>query len=192
MRSVDRVALALNGSPVVLQRVPRPTRSEEFAVELEAITGRPARSVDGVAIVPRVIRVLDGRTRDAANFETWDRDRASLASEESPLVVLLDVASAALVARAAPHFTSWASGIWMPAEDVVRPARSDDEVALGEATLRRALEEDPAFRDAHRGEFVGVDLLTGRLFAPKPDGGAIAAAKEQLDEGLLYLTRLPP
>ena len=192
MISPEKAAVLLQGGHFVLLRVPRRASAAEL------VRGLMDQGLDAVVVeqaLPLVegrVRVLDARLYREADFEGWDVQREILSSPSSPLLVLLDVASGTSLLRTAPHLVSWAGGVWMVAEPTVRPAHTEEELELGRAALRRALAEDESFRVAHMGQTVAVDLLTGRLFAGGPDGGALQEARIYLDEGTVFLERLVP
>ncbi|MFH1466908.1 MAG: hypothetical protein ABIO70_21165 [Pseudomonadota bacterium] len=186
MTSVDLVAAEIRaGALMVLQRVPRNCTAACIAA---ALPGGVA--VDAPAPpMPNQVRVFDARL--VRDFSDWDRRRAELGTPDSPLVVLLDVVSARTLLRAAPQACSWAGGVRLPAERTVRGARSEEELTLGARALVRALQENPEFSEAHAGLSVGVDILSERLFVGRRDAGILDLARENLDEGIVYLAEIP-
>lgn len=186
-RTLDRVQLELTaGMPVVLLRVPRvPTSvvADGLAARLGAgpLVDNPTSPAEGW-------RLLDARGWPQSRFEAWDAVRGMVGPG---LVVLLDVGAADAITRAAPQFTSWAGGIRLPLESGVRPARSEQELAVGASVLARALAADPTLR-THSGETIAVDLLTERVFLPRSDASALELAQEKLDQGVVYVVRLEP
>jgi hypothetical protein len=186
MTSADLVAAELEaGARLVLQRVPRSTTAEVFAAALSWGVVVNASAFP----LPGHVRVLDARL--VADFSDWDRRRAELGTPDSPLVVLLDVVSARALLQAAPQACSWAGGVRMPAERTVRGARSEEELAIGARALVRALQRNPEFAATHAGLSVGVDILSERLFAGRRDAGILDLARENLDEGIIFIAQLP-
>jgi hypothetical protein len=190
--SLDLVAIQVQvGLPVVLQRVPRKLDVQTAAQGLAERLERPVEVViDAFAAKPDAVRVIDGRPLRADNFRRWDEGRAQLGDERSPLVVLLDVHSGKALLAAAPHLSSWAGGVQLPEEKSVRPARSEEELTLGRAALRRALYEHPELRETHPRVPIGVMIGADRLFLGEGGVYPLQAAREELDEGILYITRL--
>lgn len=186
MTSTELVALLLeSGSGLILQRVPPAATPVEVASELGA------EVVEDLFGVRPGARVLDARRwRDFGNL---DGERMLLAreTERSPLVVLLDSASASALARSAPHTVSWSGGIWLPPDHPARPAQTADELEHGERALRMAFAEQPEFAREHAGQEVAVDLLTRRLFTRSGTATALEVAREHLDDGVIYLEHLP-
>ena len=86
---------------------------------------------------------------------------------------------------------SWAGGVRIPQGDFVRPTRSEAELLQGEAALARALAEDPGFAGRHAGQLVAIDLLTRSMFTARPDAQPLSVAREGLDQGIVYLGRVP-
>lgn len=186
MTTAEWVSLLLDaGTGLVLQRVPPAATPEGLATTLGAevvhdwFGARTGR------------RVFDARAR--RTFDGLDGHRMTLAeeTEPSPLVVLLDTASATALGRAAPHTVSWAGGIWLPPDHPARPAQTEDELDQGSRALAMALAAHPGFDREHAGEEVGVDLQTRRLFVRSGTATALEIAREHLDEGIIYLERLP-
>jgi hypothetical protein len=184
--TAEWVALQLDaGSPLVFQRVPPSLRVDELAGALGATV---VQSVFGGGTGRRV---LDARRwREFPDLDTARMDLAS-ETERSPLVVMLDHASASALARRAPHTMSWAGGIWLPPDHPVRGVQTEEELAQGERALRVALERDPDFGRLHAGREVAVDLLSKRLFVREGTATALDVAKEHLDDGVVYLAHLP-
>lgn len=186
MTTAEQVAALLSGgATVVLQRAARGVTAEALA---EFVGGHVATDPFEPGAGGRVV---DARTwRD---FTGWDVRRGELerAARASPLVLLLDVASSQALLRDAPQTASWAGGVWLPPDPAARPARTEEEFALGARALAEALGGDPIFAATHRGELVAVDLLTRRLFAPTGDASAVDHAREHLDEGILHVGRVP-
>lgn len=181
MTSGERVATDLAaGAQVVLQRVPRSMSAEALAAELEATL-----VTDWGPPIPGMLRVIDARQR-AADFVDLDLRRAVLATVDSPLVVVLDAASARAMLADAPHLASWAGGVWLPGERAVRYVESDAERERGRILLRRRLIEEGLDVQV-RGLSVGVDLATTRLFVPRGDDDAITLARRSLDEGIVHV-----
>lgn len=192
MDSLDLIALRVrSGLPLVLQRVPLQLGARTAAQVLAERLERPVEVVtDAFAAKPDAVRVIDARPLRADTFQRWDEGRAQLGDERSPLVVLLDVHSGKALLAAAPHLSSWAGGVQLPEEKSVRPARSEEELTLGRAALRRALYEHPELRETHPRVPIGVMIGSDRLFLGEGDVYPLQAAREQLDEGILYITRL--
>lgn len=190
--SLDVVALRIqSGLPVVLQRVPRRLDAQAVARGLIERVGRAAAVVtDAFTGRSEAVRVIDGRSLRAETFRQWDEDRAQLGDERSPLVVLLDVNSTKALLANAPHLSSWAGGVQLPEEKDVRPARSDDELALGRAALRRILQVRSELRQTHSRVPIGVVLGSDQLFLGEGGVYPLQAAREELDEGIVYITRL--
>lgn len=185
--SAESVGLQLDaGAPLVLQRVPRSMDAETFARELHEVIGRAAVVIADVdELVPDAIRVLDARACKRS-FANWDAKREMLGSVASPLVVLLDVATTRVLLTDAPHTASWAGGVWLPSEPVIRSARGESEIHHGKQLLEQHRLAD------HRGRIVGVDLLSARLFVDTEERSAADAAAEELDEAVLYMAYIPP
>lgn len=137
--SAGTVGLALAAEvPVVLQRVPPRTTDRAFATRLAEVTGREVRVVEQpLPVLPGLIRVLDARALAAGSFRAWQADREGLGTADAPLVVLLDVRAGRLLLEEAPHLASWAGGVRMPMEPVVRTTESKQERQLGENALAR-------------------------------------------------------
>lgn len=192
MDSLDLVVMRVrSGLPLVLQRVPRQLDAQSAARTLAERLERPVEVVtDAFAAKPDAVRVIDARPLRADTFQRWDEGRAQLGDERSPLVVLLDVHSGKALLTAAPHLSSWAGGVELPEEKSVRPALSDQEVVLGRAALRRQLHARPALRETHPGVPIGVVIGSDRLFLGEGGVHPIQAAREELDEGIVYITRL--
>lgn len=192
MDSLDLIALRVrSGLPLVLQRVPLQLGARTAAQVLAERLERPVEVVtDAFAAKPDAVRVIDARPLRADTFQRWDEGRAQLGDERSPLVVLLDVHSGKALLAAAPHLSSWAGGVQLPEEKSVRPARSEEELTLGRAALRRALYEHPELRETHPRVPIGVMIGSDRLFLGEGDVYPLQAAREELDEGILYITRL--
>lgn len=192
MDTVDTVSLALATDAIaVLQRVPRGALADEFAARIAKATGRPIRLVESpTPPVLGEIRVLDGRKIPPGGFEDWDEHREELATPEAPLVVMLDVVSARQLLREAPHVASWAGGIRLPVEALVRPAASVQERRMGRNALSRVLHEHPELVSERDGEIVGVEIGSDRLFLQLPDTSPLQRARLELDEGMIYLVRL--
>lgn len=179
--------LLLAGQRVVLQRVARTMSAAGLAEQLTTLTERPCGVVtDPLSQTPGVVRVLDARMFGVEQFAAWEPAREQLGTPESPLVVMLDMVSGPAILRAAPHVVSWAGGVRLPAERLVRFARGPDEIALGQRALRNALHEHPEFARRNLGVTVVVDIASERLFEPRRDVSAISRAREELDEGIAY------
>ncbi len=179
------------GSRGVLQRVVRGVSTADFAKDLETEAGQPVdvvRTLEDEAEAATVL--IDLRGALPMTFDGWDPRREDLFPKERSVVVLLDVSGAQALWRAAPQTASWLGGVRLPAEPPVRPAATGQERAEGEAALLRALDAQPDFLEAHRGQTVGVDLFSGRLFAGRTDATPLDLAQEALDQGILFLTRL--
>jgi hypothetical protein len=181
--SASRVATDLAaGAQVVLQRVPRSMAADTFASAL----GRPAAVVTAWSgPIAGTIRVLDARQR-VPDFADLDGQRAFLATADSPLVVLLDAASARAMLADAPHLASWAGGVWLPGERAVRYANNEAERERGHILLARRIGEE-GLQDVAFGRSVGVDLATTRVFVPSGDDDAITLARRALDEGIVHV-----
>lgn len=177
--SMEQVALELAaGRIVVLQRVPPQLTALAAMEELAQYTGQPAP-----------VRLIDARGWLEDRFIGWDIRRAVLASEASPLVVLLDVLATRSILTAAPQTCSWAGGVRMPVEKVVRLARSPSEIALGKTRLSEWMDAEPGWK-THLGEPVAIDLGSGRVFWGRELASPLAVAREYLDEGIVYMTRV--
>jgi hypothetical protein len=192
MDSLDMVKLRVQARlPVVLQRVPRDLDAQAAAKGLAKRLRRPTEVVtDAFGAKPDAVRVIDARPLRADTFRQWDEGRAQLGDERSPLVVLLDVHSGKALLAAAPHLSSWAGGVQLPEEKSVRPARSDEELTLGRAALRRVLYQRPELRETHPRVPIGIMIGSDRLFLGEGDVYPLQAAREEFDEGILYITRL--
>ena len=186
------VALRIQaGLPVVLQRVPLRLDARSAAKGLEERLQHSVEVVtDAFAAKPNTVRVIDARSLRADTFRGWDEGRAQLGDERSPLVVLLDVNSGKALLAAAPHLSSWAGGVQLPEEKSVRPARSDEELSLGRAALRRVLYQQPELRETHPRVPIGIMIGSDRLFLGEGGVYPLQAAREEFDEGILYITRL--
>ena len=192
MDSLDLVALRVRaGLPLVLQRVPLRLDVQSAALGLAERLRRPVEVVtDAFATKPDAVRIIDARPLRSDTFRRWDEGRAQLGDERSPLVVLLDVHSGKALLAAASHLSSWAGGVQLPEEQLVCPALSDKEVALGRAALRRQLHARPALRQTHSRAPIGVVVGSDQLFLGEGGVHPLQAAREELDEGILYITRL--
>lgn len=192
MDSLDLVVMQVrSGLPLVLQRVPRQLDARSAAHTLAERLQRPVEVVtDAFAAKPDAVRVIDARPLRSDTFRRWDEGRAQLGDERSPLVVLLDVHSGKALLAAAPHLSSWAGGVQLPEEKSVRPARSDEELELGRAALRRVLYQRPELGETHPRVPIGVIIGSDRLFLGEGGVYPLQAAREELDEGILYITRL--
>lgn len=192
MNSAALLALELRaGLPLALQRVRRSETAEAFAAELGDSLDGAVRVVSHPLEPPgEGVRVLDGRRFREEDFAAWDMERARLASAEHPLVILLDVATTRWLLQAAPHVASWASGVRLPVPSAVRVARSKDELAAGRRWLQRLLRDDPVFSARHHGMTIAIDLLTGKDFVPSPPTTALERARDNLDEGIVFVTRI--
>lgn len=190
MTTAEAVALSLQaGLPVVLQRVARATSAQGFVHELQALLGTPCAVVQApIDRAPVGVRVLDARQASRDTFLAWDHQRARLGDASSPLVVLLDAASGRTLLQVAPHLSSWAGGVRLPVEPLVRTARSDQELRLGQNALRRVLHERPELRQEDAP--IGVVLGSDRVFVGLPEVSPLAQARDELDEGTVYVTRI--
>lgn len=173
----------------MLQRVRRKTDARTFAEMLSVELGAPVRCAEGLDDVTD-ISVSDARSVRMGSFEGWDARRRDLVPAGAQRVVLLDVASAALVALQAPHTVSWCGGIALPVETAVRGVATEDELAEGSRALARWASELPADSPWH-GARVGIDLLTERVFAAPAHGDPLTAALDALDEGTIYVGVVP-
>ncbi|MCK6515209.1 hypothetical protein L6R46_09170 [Myxococcota bacterium] len=177
--------------PVVLQRVPRRLDAQAAAKGLAKRLRRPTEVVtDAFSSRTGTVRVIDARTLRADTFRHWDEGRHQLGDEKSPLIVLLDVNSGKALLAAAPHLSSWAGGVQLPEEKEVRAARSDEELALGRAALQRVLHLRPSLRQTHPRVPIGIMIGSDRLFLGEGDVYPLQAAREEFDEGILFITRL--
>ena len=186
MTTPEQIALSLDaGSSVVFQRVPPNLDAGTLA---EALQGTVVKDPFEDANPPRV---LDARRH--RSFAGLDPDRARLSdlADRSPLVVMLDHASADALARDAPHTLSWAGGVWLPPDHPAFGAYTDEQVEEGERALKMAIEREPSFARAHAGELVAVDILSGRLFARVGTATAFDVAREHIDDGIIYEALLP-
>lgn len=192
MDSLDLVALRVRaGLPLVLQRVPLRLDSQTAAQGLAERLQRPVEVVTDIfAAKLDAVRVIDARPLRVDTFRQWDEGRAQLGDERSPLVVLLDVHSGKALLAAAPHLSSWAGGVQLPEEQLVCPALSDKDVALGRAALQRQIHRWPSLRKTHSRAPIGVVIGSERLFLGEGGVHPFQAAREELDEGILYITRL--
>lgn len=186
MTSVDAIALQLEaGAGLILQRVPPALDASTVAAAVNGVV------VDGFRVPAPGVRVLDAR--QCRSFEDLDAVRADLADEvtRSSLVVLLDHTSASALAEGAPHTVSWAGGIALPPDHPARGVLTDEEFAQGARALNIALSERPGFADKHAGAEVAIDLLTRRLFVRSGTSTALDIAREHIDDGIVYVERLP-
>jgi hypothetical protein len=190
--SLDLVALRVGaGLPLVLQRVPRRLDAQAAAHGLAERLRRPVEIVTDAFIAKSdAVRVIDARPLRTDTFQRWDERRAQLGDNRSPLVVLLDANSGKALLKAAPHLSSWAGGVQLPEEKDVRPARSDEELASGRAALQSILYNRPSLYETHSRVPIGVMVGSKRLFLGEGDVYPLQAAREELDEGILYITRL--
>lgn len=192
MTSTEQVALRIGaGMPVVLQRVPREAQAETLAAQLRDLLERATTCVsDPFEAHPDTVRVLDARGRTRDDFATWEPRRGLLGDNSSPLVVLLDAATARDLLIGAPHVASWAGGVQLPLEKTVRAARSEAELRMGANAFSRIRSENHETLAAFLGRTVAVQIGTDRLFVPTLGASALDAAREELDEGLVYLVRV--
>lgn len=179
------------GQPLILQRVRRAVNAEALAASLAAQAGEDVHVVatpwEACAAGPRV---MDARRALEADFDDWDVRRATLATPERPLVVLLDVVTSTWLLVAAPHVASWAGGVRLPVPPSVRPALSEEEIGAGKRQLRDALAESPGLAAELAGLTFAVDLASGRIFKPRPSTSALELARDAMDEGVVWVTRL--
>jgi hypothetical protein len=182
MNLTERVALeVLSGAPLILQRVGRGVGAEEFA-------GRLGSALQGAVRVAttwddgRDVAVIDARMTPPEVFAGWDARRPTLVPAGACRVLLLDAASAAMLLSRAPHLGSWAGGVCLPEPDLVRPARTEEELRIG-----GRLFDEWVRRGGRRGERVGIDLQTGRAFTRTSDGSVFDVAREHLDEGVIFV-----
>lgn len=192
MTSADQVALQIQaGQGVVLQRVPRDALAEPFAYQLGELLDRATTCVkDPFEAHPDAVRVLDARGLTREGFATWEPRRALLGDSASPLVVLLDAATARDLLTGAPHVASWAGGVQLPLERSVRAARSEAELRMGANAFSRIRAENREVLAAFLGRTVAVQIGTDRLFVPTLGASALEAAREELDDGLVYLVQV--
>lgn len=193
MTSAGRTALDLvGGARVVFQRVPRGTQAEDFARSLSAELDRPVQTSEQVRPVTddEHIVVVDGRALTAAEATGLDAWRPAFEAAPGVVVVLVDVGSEAVLLEHAPHLTSWAGGVWLPAERHVRYTETEAELERGHDALVRALRRRADGGQSLIGLSVGVDLATERLFVPTPAVDALTLARWALDEGLLHVERI--
>ncbi len=192
MTTVDQIALLIRANlPVILQRVPRWFTAEQVAAELTALLERTTQVVsDPLGLNPPTVRILDGRQMTEREAQRWEIGRASLGTPDSPLVVLLDAASARVVLRTAPHVTSWAGGVQLQVEHTVRPTQTEQERRLGNNAFSRVRKESRELLETFLGYTIGVDLGTERIFVPTLAASALDAAREELDEGLIHMVRV--
>lgn len=187
MSVVPRVAAQLEaGAPLVLQRAGRSTAVGEFAAALGECLQRDVRVAtewDEVADVA----VLDARSLSRDEFARWDAVRATLVPPGGQRVVLLDAVSAGALLASAPHVASWAGGVWLPEPELVGVVQTEKDMEVGRRLLREWSERHPG----HAGEWVGIDLQSGRVFRRTGDASEVDAAREALDEGLVYRGRVP-
>lgn len=192
--SAEAVALELDtGAWCVLQRVPAGTDADAFASALSDRISAECRQVEDVDFSGQVgpVRLLDARRRvRPRDYAGWDPGRSSLAGPDRPLVVLLNVPASLALLRGAPQVASWAGGVRLPAEPHVRATETDAEEQLGRRKLRTRLHQDPELAERLQGLTFAVELSTGRIFTPSPDSVALLVAAENLDQGVVYVTRL--
>lgn len=185
MTTTEWIALQLEGgAQMVLQRVPPSLTAEDVA---RALDGVVVGSAHAEGAVPRV---LDAR-RNAPDIDDVDRLALVEQPDRSPLVILLDHASASALAVRAPQTVSWAGGIWLPPDHPLRGVRTEDELEQGLRALTLALESDPDLGSTHAGEEVAVDLLTRQVFFREGTATPLDVARERRDDGVVYLGRLP-
>ncbi len=188
--SVERLAMAiLAGSPVLFQRVARSVRADDFVSALARASGLPF--VAGKDVYADAVPTVVDLRIDSAPVNGLDPHRARLLDRRHPLVVLLDLASSKLLLQHSPQTASICGGVAMASPSAVRPARTDDEVRLGRDILPRRLRESAQEALKHRGESVAVNLADGRLFFRLGDRLPLAQAQEELDEGIVYVGRVP-
>jgi hypothetical protein len=183
-------AEARAGARVILQRVPRAVHAGEVGEALvtlgltAAVVSSPWEPTGADA------DVLDLRGDDVATMQSLDTRRHDLEARTTALIALLDVATGRRLAQHAPHLLSWAGGVRLPPVSMVRVARTDEELALGAAALQRALAALGAVRATLVGRTVAVDLASEQLFTGRADGSALDVARENLDEGIVFLARV--
>lgn len=190
--SATLVALDVSGGAlVVLQRVPRSTTAESMARRLREELGSEVRVVHSPeAVADAAVRVLDGRSLRHDTFARWDQMRPTLARPGSPLVVLLNVEATRALLQAAPHVASWAGGVRLPAEPIIAETRTPAQREAGRLAFARALQADPTLRIRAQGRSVGVVIGSGRTFIMRPDAHIEDQARSELDEGLIYISRV--
>ena len=192
MWDVASVVLELQaGQPLILQRVRRAVTAESAARSLSTALGSPVQVVNSPWEPGEAgCRVMDARRAGEASFDDWDVRRATMTTPDRPLVVLLDVVTSTWLLVAAPHVASWAGGVRLPTPPSVRPALSDDEIKVGERLLREALAESPGLAAELVGRTFAVDLASGRIFVPRLTTSALELARDAMDEGVVWMTRL--
>lgn len=192
MLDLTPVALELQaGQPLILQRVRRSVTAAEVAGVLQEHLDRPVRVVaEPTEAGEEGVRVWDARQSKESSFDGWDVQRATLASSDNALVVLLDVVTSTWLIVAAPHVVSWAGGVRLPCPPSVRPALSEEEIRLGERLLREALAERPGLRAQLGGLSLAVDLASGRIFTTRGGTPPLSLARDHMDEGVVWITRL--
>lgn len=181
-------ALLLAGAPVTLQRVTPGQTAEQFAAAWAALAGTPV-SVATDLFGPQRPSVVD--LRGGVDFSWLDARRSDLAAIPGQMLVLVDVQTGRALLRQAPQTASWAGGVHLPHPSAVRPARTDQEVQLGREMLARALREAGPAVHRKSGESVGLNLADARLFFREPHRRPLEAAEEELDEGIIYVGRVP-
>lgn len=192
MSTAEAVALqVLAELPVVLQRIPSALSCDAFIAALrEQLAGEIVRVTDPLEARPTCVRVLDARQGTEQTFRSWEARRAELGTLRSPLVVLLNAESTRALLRAAPHVASWAGGVQLPVERSVRPAQSEQELRLGSNALSRIRRAQADLLRAYLGRTIGVQLGADRVFVPTLGASALDAAREELDEGIIYMVRV--
>lgn len=183
--------LVRSGHPLILQRFSRTVTADSTARTLAELLDRPACVVtEATQKVEGQTRVLDARMFPAERFKAWETMRAKMADSGSPLIVMLDMVSGRTILSAAPHIVSWAGGVRLPVERLVRTVDTEAEIDLGRRALRNALLAAPEFGRRNLGVTVAVDAVSEQLFEPRADATALQRAREELDEGLVLLKRL--
>ncbi len=186
---LDAIALTVaSGARVQFQRVPPGIDAPGLAAALVGATGVSFRACADL-FEDATAAVVD--LRSGFDFSGLDPERARLVERVHPVVVLLDVASSKALLRGAPQTAFICGGVHLPHPSGVRPARTEQEVQLGRDILARELRAHPSEAAAHRGGSVGVSIASGRLFFREGERLPMEQAEEELDEGIVYLGRVP-
>lgn len=178
------------GARVILQRVPRSLRASELGAALSGL-GMTASVVSSPwEPTGSQVDVVDARGHDAESLEALDTRRHDLEARTTSLLLLLDVATGRRLARHAPHVLSWAGGVRLPPVVPVRTAQTEEELSLGESAFHRALAALGPRRANLVGHTVAVDLASEQVFMGRSDGSALDVARENLDEGIVFMGRV--
>lgn len=188
MTSIEQIALELyTGGRLILQRLPIEMMREDIHSSLSKFCHLPVNEITDIfADTPaHHIRYLYARGWLPEQFQHWDARRASLCSPDRPVVVILDVMAATSMLCAAPQCCAWAGGVRLPLEPIIKLARSEAEIRIGER-IYQDLVSDQRY-PIPPGVRVGIEISTRRVFRRRPDAPPEHLAAEALDSGLLYL-----